>query len=65
MLIIKIVIASIGFLVIFLIAKRLLSRVKRKHFSNMPFPDEWTQIIEKNVPLYNRIPETLKKQLHG
>ena len=65
MLIVKIVIASIGLLIIFLIVKRLLSRIKRKHLLAMPFPDEWIQIIKKNVPLYNRIPETLKKQLHG
>ena len=65
MLIVKIVISLIVLLAIFLIVKRLQIRVKRKHLSNIPFPDEWTQIVKKNVPLYNRIPETLKKQLHG
>ena len=65
MLLVKIVITSIGLLIIFLITKRLLSRIKRKHLLAMPFPDEWIRIVEKNVPLYNRIPETLKKQLHG
>lgn len=31
----------------------------------MPFPSEWIEIIEKNVPLYNRLPEILKQELHG
>jgi Mlc titration factor MtfA (ptsG expression regulator) len=65
MLTVKIVIASIGLVVIFLIAKILSRQAKRKHLLSMPFPDEWIKIIENNVPLYNRIPETLKKQLHG
>ena len=30
-----------------------------------PFPTEWIGIIQKNVPLYNRLPEPLKKQLQG
>ena len=65
MLLVKIVIASTGLLAIFLISKRLQIRIKRRHLLDMPFPDEWVKIIRKNVPLYNRIPETLKKQLHG
>ncbi len=30
-----------------------------------PFPDEWLKIIQKNVPVYNHLPEPLKKQLHS
>ena len=30
-----------------------------------PFPPEWIVIIQKNVPIYNRLPEELKKQLHS
>ncbi|MEJ2647060.1 MAG: zinc-dependent peptidase, partial [Sedimentisphaerales bacterium] len=30
-----------------------------------PFPPEWEKIVRKNVPLYNRLPGLLKKQLHG
>ena len=65
MIIVKLAIALIVLLVIFLIVKRLSRRAKRKRLSAMPFPPEWIRIVEKNVPLYNRIPETLKKQLHG
>jgi len=65
MLIAKIVILIIGLITTFLIMKRLVRRSKRKHLLNMPFPDEWAKIVEKNVPLCNRIPESLKKQLHG
>lgn len=31
----------------------------------MPFPEDWVQIIRKNVPLYNRLSDSLKEQLHG
>ena len=65
MLIVKIATISIGLIAIFFITKKLLRQAKHKHLLNMPFPDEWIKIIEKNVPLYNRIPESLKKQLHG
>ena len=30
-----------------------------------PFPKEWEEIIRRNVPLYNRLPDLLKEQLHG
>lgn len=30
-----------------------------------PFPTEWAQILEQNMPLYSRLPEDLKSQLHG
>ena len=30
-----------------------------------PFPLEWENIVRKNVPLYNRLPEVLREQLHG
>ena len=31
----------------------------------MPFPEDWVRIIRKNVPLYNRLPDSLKEELHG
>jgi len=31
----------------------------------MPFPEQWEKIVQKNVPLYNRLPAPLKEQLHG
>lgn len=30
-----------------------------------PFPKEWMQILEKNMPFYTHLPEDLKNQLHG
>jgi len=30
-----------------------------------PFPARWKKILEKNVPLYRRLPSLLKPELHG
>jgi len=30
-----------------------------------PFPPEWEEILARNVPLYARLPASLKQQLHG
>ncbi|MHC4752459.1 MAG: M90 family metallopeptidase [Planctomycetota bacterium] len=61
----KFAIVVIGLALTFFIAKRLSRRVKRKRLSATPFPDQWKQIVQKNVPLYNRLPDSLKEQLHG
>jgi Mlc titration factor MtfA (ptsG expression regulator) len=58
-------IAVVGFVLALLIGKYIFRRMKRKQLLVMPFPDEWKQIIQKNVPLYNRLPDSLKEQLHG
>jgi Mlc titration factor MtfA (ptsG expression regulator) len=42
-----------------------LRRVRRKRLMTAPFPPEWEAIIERNVPLYARLPASLKHQLHG
>ena len=40
-------------------------RKRRRTLLAAPFPAEWAQILEKNMPLYRRLPEDLKNQLHG
>jgi Mlc titration factor MtfA (ptsG expression regulator) len=30
-----------------------------------PLSTEWEQIVRKNVPLYDRLPESMKEQLGG
>jgi hypothetical protein len=40
-------------------------RARRKRMLAAPFPAEWEQIVRKNVPLYNRLPESLREQLRG
>lgn len=57
--------AAVAAILAFLIAKHLSRRAKRKSLLALPFPAEWEQIVQKNVPLYNRLPDSLKKQLHG
>jgi len=49
----------------FLIIKRLNRDAKRKGLAARPFAPEWEKIIETNVPLYKRLPDSLKEQLHG
>lgn len=38
---------------------------KRTQLLSARFDDGWKTIIEKNVPVYNKLPEELKKQLYG
>jgi Mlc titration factor MtfA (ptsG expression regulator) len=57
--------AVVILVVVFYVVKFIFRRTKRKKLLLMPFPDEWKQIIQKNVPLYNRLPDTHKQQLHG
>jgi Mlc titration factor MtfA (ptsG expression regulator) len=63
--ILKYIIAAAVLLLFFFIG-RLFSRwVKCKRLTALPFPEHWKQIVQKNVPLYNRLPEPLRQQLHG
>ena len=50
---------------VFIMIKRLYRRVKRKKLAGKAFGEEWVKIIKANVPLYNRLPDSLKEQLHG
>jgi MtfA peptidase len=43
----------------------LARRAKRRRLTAAPFPDEWQEICRRNVGLYNRLPEDLRRQLHG
>jgi Mlc titration factor MtfA (ptsG expression regulator) len=42
-----------------------LRDIRRKRLMARPFPSGWEAIIERNVPLYARLPAGLKQQLHG
>ena len=44
---------------------RLIRRRRRRAISTRPLPDEWREILERNVPLYSRLPEALRQELHG
>ena len=65
MTIVEYVIVSILLISSFFVGKKLSRRARRKRLLAMPFPERWLHIIRKNVPLYNRLPDSLKAQLHG
>jgi len=65
MIFIKILIVAAGLMTTFFIVKYRIRRARRKRLSSRPFPQEWIEILQKNVPLYNRLPDPLKEQLHG
>jgi len=65
MVFVQFIIAVIILAFVFFIGKRISRRIKRKKLLAMPFPQEWEQILQKNIPLYNRLPDHLKQQLHG
>ena len=62
---VKLIIVAVGLVAGFLIGKYLARRAKRKRLLSAPFPKEWKEIVQTNVPLYTRLPEKLKEQLHG
>ena len=65
MTIVKYIIIAIVLIPVFFIGRKLSRSAKRKRLLTMPFPEDWVQIIRNNVPLYNRLPDSLKEQLHG
>ena len=58
-------ILALGFVLAFIIVKRVSRHARRKRMFAATFPEEFKQIVQKNVPLYNRLPDSLKEQLHG
>jgi Mlc titration factor MtfA (ptsG expression regulator) len=65
MIYIILLVAVVALVLTFFIGKFISRRIKRNKLLLIPFPQGWEQIIQKNVPLYNRLPESLKQQLHG
>ncbi len=55
----------LGLIPAFFIVKRLSRHAKRERLFAKSFPEEFRQIVRSNVPLYNRLPDSLKEQLHG
>ena len=43
---------------------RLYRQRKRESVKDRPFPDQWHQILVRNMPLYRRLPEDLRSELH-
>jgi Mlc titration factor MtfA (ptsG expression regulator) len=49
----------------YVIAVRISRMSRRKRLARMQFPDAWKSILVANVPLYGRLPDKLKDELHG
>jgi len=41
-----------------------LKKWRRNRLANRRFPDQWLAIVQRNVPLYRRLPAEDKKELH-
>lgn len=65
MTVVKYIIAAAVLIPAFFIWKKLSRRAKRKRLLITPFPEDWVLILKKNMPLYNRLPDSLKEELHG
>lgn len=59
------VVTAIVVAAVYLVVRQLRRRAKRGRLLGTPFVEEWEQIVEKNVPLYGQLPESLKKELGG
>jgi MtfA peptidase len=44
---------------------RWLARRRRQKLRERPFPQEWRETLERDVPLYRRLSPEEKKELHG
>lgn len=65
MIVVEIGIVVVGLVAGFLVVRRLSRQRRRGRLVTLPFPEGWRKIVEKNVPLYGRLPGALKEQLHG
>lgn len=50
--------------VVFFVVWRIYKRLKRKAAIEAPFPLEWTEILQNNYPVYQKLPPDLKDNLH-
>lgn len=48
----------------YLIGRDVLRQRRLRRLGGEPIPDEWLRILEQNVPLYRRLPDDLKHELH-
>ena len=65
MIVLEIAAVAAAIAVAFFVTRRLIRQVQRRRLREAPFPQAWREIIEANVPLYGRMPEPLREQLHG
>jgi len=56
--------AVAGLIVAGIMFALLLKQKRRTAVIQAPFPEAWKQILQKNFPLYRRLPESIRTQLH-
>lgn len=59
------VVAAITLLIVWKVIQVNRRNKQRKQLMREPIDEQFPAFIEKNIPLYNRLPEELKQQLHG
>ncbi len=59
------VVGAIALLVIWKVIQVNLRNRRRGELMRQAIAEQFSDFIEKNIPLYNRLPEELKTQLHG
>lgn len=52
-------------IVVAYLAYRFIRQRRRQALKQRPFPDDWRQILKQNMPLYRRLPDALRAELHG
>ena len=57
--------AALAIVIAWSIYRHAARRARRAKLLTQPIPPQWQAILEKNIPLYARLPEELKTQLQG
>ena len=65
MIVVEIAAVVVGLIVVYFIGKRVMRNSRRKKLLAAAFPDKYLEIIEKNVPLYRHLSDSLKQELGG
>ncbi|NET37587.1 MAG: zinc-dependent peptidase [Cyanothece sp. SIO1E1] len=52
-------------IIAFILVDNPLTKFRRRHLKHKFFPQYWSFVLEKNIPLYKGLSEGLKKQLQG
>lgn len=60
------IILTLGIIIIgFIIGKPMVLERRRRRLRAKHFPLKWKMLLDKRLPIYRRLPEALKQQLHG
>jgi Mlc titration factor MtfA (ptsG expression regulator) len=54
-----------AFILALVIGRPAFRKRRRRRLKAKSFPPDWQRILERNVPLYNLLPDSLKQELHA